>query len=163
MRAELRGVSAWLARIALQTSGLVWRRMSTRVRRRARCTFALPLILVMGVTLLMAEAAPTVAQSATNGVEPRAGNWHTWILTSSSQFRPDAPPAAQASRQELDQLRALSDQRESAALDQIAFWDTGAPSYRWNELAIAEALKHNLPSNYGTRAMALVHISISDA
>ena len=48
-------------------------------------------------------------------------------------------------------------------LDQIAFWDTGAPSYRWNELAVNEALKHNLGANYATRALALLHVALSDA
>jgi hypothetical protein len=52
------------------------------------------------------------------------------------------------------------DQRDSAALDQIEFWDTGAPSYRWNELTVSEALKHNLRTNYATRALALVHVGV---
>jgi membrane-associated phospholipid phosphatase len=46
---------------------------------------------------------------------------------------------------------------------QIAFWDTGAPSYRWNELAVSAALKRNLNSNNGTRALALLHVALSDA
>jgi hypothetical protein len=33
-------------------------------------------------------------------------------------------------------------QRDASALDQISFWDTGAPSYRWNELAIAKYAYH---------------------
>jgi hypothetical protein len=63
---------------------------------------------------------------------------------------------------ELTQLQALADQRDTAALDQITFWDTGAPSYRWNELTVAEALKHNVNSIYGTRALAPLHVGLSD-
>ncbi|HLZ31069.1 MAG TPA: hypothetical protein VKV73_27435 [Chloroflexota bacterium] len=103
-------------------------------------------------------AAPAVAQT-----EPQAGQWHTWVLTSGSQVRPAPPPNAAASQAELDQLRALAQQRDGASLDQIAFWDTGAPSYRWNELTVTEALKHNLRTNNGWRALALVHVGLSDA
>ena len=138
--------------------------MSTHSRCRAHFTFAVALTLLTGFGVVGAEAAPiSTAVSGTNGVEPGAGSWHTWVLTSTNQLRPEAPPDKAATRAELDQLRALVDQRDSAALDEIAFWDTGAPSYRWNEIAIDEGLKHNLPSNYGARAMALLHIAISDA
>ena len=138
--------------------------MSALLRRLTGLTFALPLTLLIGLVVVGAGARPAAAtQPRAGDVEPGAGSWHTWLLTSSGQFRPGAPPDAAASRSELDRLHALADQRDSAASDQIAFWDTGAPSYRWNELAISEALQHNLPSNYGTRAMALVHIAISDA
>jgi hypothetical protein len=36
----------------------------------------------------------------------------------------------------LDQVHELATQRNAARLAQIAFWDTGAPAYRWNELAV---------------------------
>jgi len=102
-------------------------------------------------------------QSGGAWIEPQAGTWQTWVLTSGSQFRPGPPPDVANTQSELDQLRALAEQRDPVALDQIAFWDTGAPSYRWNELAVSEALKHNLNSNYGTRALALMHVALSDA
>ena len=116
--------------------------------------------------LLILVAGPTGAAAAPageRGIEPQAGAWHTWVLSSGNQFRPAPPAGAAETQAELEQLRALVNQRDAAALDQISFWDTGAPSYRWNELAISEALKHNLNSNYGTRAMALLHVAVSDA
>ncbi len=118
-------------------------------------------IVVMFIFALMpvdAGAARGVVQ-----IESQAGKWHTWVLASGSQFRPVPPPDAAATQAELAQLHALTEQRDNASLDQIAFWDTGAPSYRWNELTVTEALKHNLPAGYGWRAMALVHIGLSDA
>ena len=92
-------------------------------------------------------------------IDPQAGTWHTWVLTSGSQFRPGPPPDEATTQAELEQLQAVADQRDTAALDQIEFWDTGAPSYRWNELSVSEALKHNLGANYATRALALVHVA----
>lgn len=47
--------------------------------------------------------------------------------------------------QELDQLAQLAAKRDQAALDVIAYWDTGSPSYRWGELMVAEPLKKGIP------------------
>jgi membrane-associated phospholipid phosphatase len=119
---------------------------------------------IAGLLLLLAgPTAAVAAPSGSAGVEPQAGSWHTWILSSGSQVRPGPPPDEETTQGELTQLQDLANQRDTATLDQIAFWDTGAPSYRWNELTATEALKHNLVSNYGTRALALVHVGMSDA
>jgi membrane-associated phospholipid phosphatase len=48
-------------------------------------------------------------------------------------------------------------------LIKIAFWNTGAPAYRWNELLVAEALKRNMSSPVSGRALALLHAAIYDA
>jgi hypothetical protein len=40
---------------------------------------------------------------------------------------PDPPLDAATTEAELDQLHVFADQRDTAALDQIAFWDTGGP------------------------------------
>jgi membrane-associated phospholipid phosphatase len=134
---------------------------------RRRTTWR-PLVLIttllVSLTPVGARAMPTAVNQPGGGwIEPQAGSWHTWILTSGSQFRPGPPPDSAASQAELEQVRTLVGQRDAKALDQIAFWDTGAPSYRWNELAISQALKHNLNSNFGTRALALLHVALSDA
>src|SRR5262249_21209453 len=50
-----------------------------------------------------------------------------------------------------------------AALDLIAYWDTGAPSYRWNEIAVSEALRSNLPVNFASRVLAMLHVAMHDA
>jgi membrane-associated phospholipid phosphatase len=114
--------------------------------------------------LVGAEMAPAGASAASGGwVEPGAGNWHTWVLTSGSQFRPGPPPDSTATQAELQQLHALEGQRDSATVDQIGFWDTGAPPYRWNELAVTEALKHNMNAVTGARTLALLHVALSDA
>ena len=36
-------------------------------------------------------------------------------------------------------MQALAAQRDTAALERISYWDAGAPGYRWNEIAIAQA------------------------
>lgn len=108
------------------------------------------------------EAAPSSSPGA-GQIEPRAGMWRTWVLASGRQIRVPAPPDRAATAAEIRELHTLTSTRDAAALEQIAFWDTSAPSYRWNEITINVALKNNLPSNLAARALALVHVAIYDS
>lgn len=119
---------------------------------------ALLVVGALSVSNLSAKPQTTVGQ-----IDPKAGTWKTWVLSSGSQYRPAPPPDRAATQTEIQQLQGLAGQRDAAALDQIRFWDTGGPSYRWNELAMNEALKNNLNANLGSRAMALVHVAAYDA
>src|SRR5688500_17720445 len=92
---------------------------------------------------LPAFAAPGYSQSAhasacdrAGKVEPRAGRWQTWVLTSGSQLRLARPPGRDVAKAELRELKALARQRDAAALDQIAYCNTGGLAYRWNEIAV---------------------------
>src|SRR5213079_3019883 len=58
-------------------------------------------------------------------------------------------------------LRAAA--RHKAALDTVAYWATGAPSYRWSELATAEYLKNGSPWQLAARGLALMHVAIYDS
>ena len=97
------------------------------------------------------------------GVEPAAGNWHTWVLTSGSQVVPPAPPNKQATRDEIQVLKQLAKERDSAVRDRIAFWNGGAPVYRWNEMAVSEMAASGLNTLVAGRGLALVHAAVSDA
>jgi membrane-associated phospholipid phosphatase len=66
------------------------------------------------------------------------------------------------SRNELDGMRALVATRDSDALGQITYWDTGATGFRWNELAISEGLKEGIAIAV-YRVLALVNVAIHDA
>jgi membrane-associated phospholipid phosphatase len=119
---------------------------------------------VFSIMLLFALVpSPVGAVPGVTQIQINAGQWHTWVLTSGSQVRPAPPPDAAGTQAELGQLHALSQQRDGATLDQIAFWDTAAPSYRWNELTVTQALQHNLDTVHAWRALALVHVALSDA
>ena len=113
------------------------------------------LSLTLGLTLF---ALSTSAQ-----IEPNAGQWKTWVMTSGSQFRLPAPPGWGESKEEVQVLEKLAEQRDAAALDLIKFWDAGAPSYQWNQMTINEIKKFNVGTVRGERALALVHVAIYDA
>jgi membrane-associated phospholipid phosphatase len=95
--------------------------------------------------------------------EPQAGTWQTWVLSSGQELRLAPPPDAATTAQELEQLQMLAAERDEAALEQIHYWDTGSPGFRWNELAIQHTLKNSIGGPRASRIMALVNVAIYDA
>lgn len=123
---------------------------------------------VLIVALILAGAfnslgAAVKADKGADSIEPNAGTWKTWILTSGDQLRRPAPPDRAATLKELAELQALAAQRDAAALEEIVFWNIGAPTYRWNEIAVAASLKANQPGGPGSRALALLNSAMYDA
>jgi membrane-associated phospholipid phosphatase len=83
-------------------------------------------------------------------------------MESGGELRPSDPPDRGAARFEIEALRAMAVERDVAALDQISYWDSGAPGYRWNEIAIAQGLKDGI-AIAAYRVLALVNVAIYDA
>jgi membrane-associated phospholipid phosphatase len=79
------------------------------------------------VVLLSATSA--VAQS--DLIEPNAGAWKPWVISSGKDFRVPPPPDESATKAELAQVRDLLAQNDSKVADKITFWDAGSPGYRW--------------------------------
>lgn len=96
-------------------------------------------------------------------IEPAAGHWRTWCLTSSDQFRVGAPPHPDVTAQEIKEIQQLQSLLDADARARIAYWDAGAPQYRWIQIATAEIARMKLSNIRGTRVMALLNIAIYDA
>jgi membrane-associated phospholipid phosphatase len=96
-------------------------------------------------------------------VEPGAGKWKTWIISSGDAFRLPAPPDGEVSSRELQWVRDCIAQRGQAAVAAINYWDAGSPGYRWMQLAQQSVVNAGLPTPLQTRALALVAAAISDA
>lgn len=111
----------------------------------------------LALAVLASAGLPKTVQAQ---VEPQAGAWKTWVLTSGSQLRPPPPPDAAASQAEVEQLRQMESQRDTGVLDRLSFWNAGPPAFRWNSVAIPSG-----PANavLNTRIMSLLSIAIYDA
>ena len=115
--------------------------MTAKRRTVAGGLLAAPAALLGAGAPAPAAAAPAPPANGTAGqLEPGAGGWQPWVLASGSEVQPPPPPGEAAARAELAELRALAARRDAAALDEVAYWDAGAPGYRWNELASARGL-----------------------
>jgi membrane-associated phospholipid phosphatase len=118
-------------------------------------------ILAVLMTFMSAAGAVTAQDGAS--VASGAGTWTTWVLESGSQFPVDAPPDEAATAEEIALLMEMVADRDDAALQQIAYWNAGAPAYRWNQIAIDEMMARAMPGNMAFRDLALLHVAIYDA
>jgi membrane-associated phospholipid phosphatase len=108
---------------------------------------------------MLAAATAALAQSP---VEPQAGKWKTLVIPSGVSMRIAAPPDEYATAAELDQVHTLTSARDAAAWADITYWNAGAPSYRWMQIAWQEVSAHNLAPTLSTRAIALVAAAVYD-
>ncbi|MBR0646091.1 phosphatase PAP2 family protein [Plastoroseomonas hellenica] len=130
------------------------------MRRRPLLLAALPA--TTALTLPAADAPASEVIAPRGPVEPGAGAWRSWVIASGSAFRLP-PPNADASGDEITQLKALAERRDAAALQRIGYWDTGAPSYRWNQILTEALVRNGTPANLAYRHLSVLHIAIHDA
>ena len=67
-------------------------------------------------------------------IEPNAGKWRTWVISSGKDFRAAPPPGSSETRAELKSLADLISHNDAQIKQQIKFWDAGAPAYRWLDM-----------------------------
>ena len=114
--------------------------------------------------LLAACVAPIASMPANQPIEPRAGEWGTWLLSSTDDVRPAPPPDATATLAEIAQLKELAAERDADAEALVAYWDAGSPSYRWISLALAQHAAARIPPGpVYSRGIALLNVAIYDA
>ena len=120
--------------------------------------------LMLALVSSLALSLPAYAQS--NGpIEPNAGSWSPWVIGSGKDYRVPPPPGAAQTRHELKALADLVSHNDAATRQQIAFWDAGAPSYRWMELIHERALGIKTPAlpAFPHRVYTYVALAMNDA
>jgi PAP2 superfamily len=90
--------------------------------------------------------------------EPNAGKWKTWFITSGKDYRL-APPSSY--KNEIAQVITAQQKLDAAGLQQIKYWNAGAPNYRWKEM-IDELWMSDALGN-GVLARMLLNVAIYDA
>jgi hypothetical protein len=104
-----------------------------------------------------------LAATVCGQVEPGAGKWQTWVLSSGNQMRLPAFPDDNATIAELAWLKSFMSNTNDVARAQMEYWDAGSPGYRWIKIASDEMIRRNVPATLYTRDMALVSAAIYDA
>ena len=107
------------------------------------------------------SAASTYAQS--DSIEPTAGTWKTWVISSGKDFRVPPPPDSSATSAELSQVRELASQADAGAAAQIRFWDAGSPGYRWIELVNGRIQEAEAPIPNAHRIYTYLTMAMYDA
>ncbi len=93
-------------------------------------------------------------------IEPNAGTWKTWVIPSGSSLRLPAPDRTQDSA-EIAALKAIP--RDAKALESVAYWNAGAPSYRWVQIMLEQYDKVPLAPVRNIRTMSMMNVAIYDA
>lgn len=96
-------------------------------------------------------------------VEPGAGHWRTWVISSGEDYRVPPPPSPGPTRAELRQLESLTRHSDSSSQDKIKYWDAGAPGYRWIDLISARVLSGTPTTAYPHRVYTYVAMAMYDA
>jgi hypothetical protein len=136
-------------------------RQAVEVMRMRIGWMSVVIVTVMLVSSPGVQAEP--ALQGTGNIEPSAGAWTTWLLSSGSELRLPPPPGPAETRTELADVQALAAQRDGAASDRITYWDAGSPGYRWTQRAVKFTQDHGVVGNRAARMLALMNVAIYDA
>src|SRR5436189_1945020 len=96
-------------------------------------------------------------------IEPNGGNWRTWVISSGRDYRVPPPPGHKETKAELRLLAQLMSHNDAQVQQQIAFWDAGAPAYRWIDLINARVLAGTPTTPYSHRVYTYVALAMYDA
>jgi hypothetical protein len=91
-------------------------------------------------------------------VEPDAGKWKTWFIASGKEYRLPAPSSY---KNEIAQVIARQQNLDGETKKQIAFWNAGPPSYRWQ--IMIDKLWTVDTGRYGPLANMLLNTAVYDA
>jgi membrane-associated phospholipid phosphatase len=102
-------------------------------------------------------------------LEPLAGTWRPWNLSSGSQFRPGAPPQPHTQRfsTELQEVYAVSRSLTAAQKRTADFWADGpgtpTPAGHWNLIAVELLQERRLSTLAAARLFAALNTAQADA
>ena len=132
------------------------------------------LVISMGLSLIVASArAPARADAQDverqqghdqgSQIEPTAGQWLTWVISSGEDYRVPPPPGRKETKTELRQLEEITRNTDAETQQQIAFWDAGAPAYRWIDMINQRLLDGTPTTPFPHRVYTYVAQAINDA
>jgi membrane-associated phospholipid phosphatase len=138
---------------------------SKRIERSIRMKRILVVLMLVSSTVFsQTRGLPRWLQPKTGAqIEPNAGNWRTWVISSGKDYRVTPPPNDAQTDAELRTLEDLSSRNDAQARQQIEFWDAGAPAYRWIDLINSRLLAATPTTAYPHRVYTYVALAMYDA
>jgi len=116
----------------------------------------------VGVGVLIAGSTAYAAPAA-GGIEPNAGNWRTWVISSGRDYRVPPPPGPAETRAELRTMAGLISHNDASTAAEIERWDAGSPAYRWMDMINARVLAGLPVTAYAHRVYTYVALAMYDA
>jgi membrane-associated phospholipid phosphatase len=112
---------------------------------------------------------PTPPQYVTDPLEPVAGRWRPWVLSSGDALRPPPPPAwdSPAWQAELLAVQEAVARRTPEQEEAVLFWAGGpgtvTPAGLWIEIARDLIVRDELDTQAAAHALALTSVAMADA
>ena len=91
-------------------------------------------------------------------IEPSAGNWKTWFITSGKDYR---LPAPRSYKNEIGEVLSIQKNLDAIGWQQIQYWNEGAPGYHWQNMMMQTWTVDT--GRYGALANMLLGTGIYDA
>ncbi|HET6768694.1 MAG TPA: phosphatase PAP2 family protein [Chitinophagaceae bacterium] len=118
---------------------------------------------VTAATIFSLTATPfSQSQFAVKKDYAETARWKTLILQSPNEIKVAAPPGKEETQKELAEIKAKMATVDAKTLQQIQYWDAGAPAYRWNEIAYKQLSFEDI-SRYLRFPTSWVNMAIYDA
>src|SRR5262245_24418301 len=119
---------------------------------------------IVSLVLVSLAFAPVLCAEQPRGqIEPNAGIWKTWVISSGKDYRVPEPPNAAQTRAELRELHELISHNDGEIARQITYWDAGAPAYRWIDLLNSRLLAGVATTAYPHRVYTYMAQAMYDA
>ncbi|HYI93065.1 MAG TPA: phosphatase PAP2 family protein [Bryobacteraceae bacterium] len=136
--------------------------MTTTIQKSLSARERLPYAL-RGAIFISALAAATVTVCVAQPVEPTAGSWKTFVISSGKDFRVPPPPGEAETRAEIEWLKTFSSNPDPQVERQVRYWDAGAPAYRWIDMLVQRQNAAEPMSAFPHRVFAYVALAMHDA
>lgn len=123
----------------------------------------------LAISLLTVTAILAVGASARGGnsigTQASPAHWKPWLLSSASQFRLGAPPAAQSAqtKAELTELLRLQKKRTPAVMAIIKKWNEEPAAVPWTLLALAQIQNYRPDIASAAHSLAILGTGMYDA
>ncbi|RYY18438.1 MAG: phosphatase PAP2 family protein, partial [Chitinophagaceae bacterium] len=104
------------------------------------------------------KLAPTAGESSNY----EAATWQLWYLDNPGELSIAPPPGVAQTKIELETVKQRMKSVDHAKLQTIRYWDSGAPSYRWNQVA-TEVIPWENPDVILRMPLAWVNLAVYDA
>ena len=127
-------------------------------RRRTALTAGLAV-----VPIAFAFSVYAQNKQSSTAIEPTAGEWRTWVISSGKDYRVPPPPATSDTRAELRNLAELISHNDEQTAAQISYWDAGGPQYRWIDYISNRLLAGTATTAFPHRVYTYVALAMYDA
>lgn len=118
--------------------------------------------IIPSILITLIAIVTTGQMNAPRQANYEAAGWNTKIIDNPKQITVAAPPSANQLQSELRSIKPQMATVDAKKLQEIKYWDAGAPSYRWNQIG-TKVMSWDKPDLIVRTPLAWMNLAIYDA